>query len=103
MPYVHRATSQRCFVVGEVVDGHRDVERHTLGLGGAGSEAGGDVAAYDAALVQHVCTIGTIARIRAARLLRKLPICGLAGLRTLRRTTTRAAVGRPSGWAAARG
>src|SRR4029453_8795505 len=90
MPHINCTTSQGCFV-GVVTDGHRDAERHTFGLGRAGSEARSHVASYDAGLVQHVCTIGTVARKRAAGLLGKLAVRGIASLRTIWQSATTAA------------
>src|SRR5215218_10217457 len=65
VPQIHRACGQRLLAVGEVLDRHGDGEWHALGLGGAGSEAGRDVTANDAALGEHVGAVGAIARIWA--------------------------------------
>ncbi|HEX7210266.1 MAG TPA: hypothetical protein VF241_05055 [Propionibacteriaceae bacterium] len=53
------------------------------GLGRTRSEARGDVAAYDAALGQHIRPIGAVARIWAGCFLWYLAIGGVAGLRGL--------------------
>src|SRR5829696_3455331 len=71
---------QRLLAGGEILDRHGDSEWYALGLGRAGSEAGGDVTANDAALGEQVGPDRPIARIGAGRLLREFAIRRVAGL-----------------------
>ena len=78
VPDVHRDTGERGSAVGQVaeceLEGHRDA------FGGAGgvTEAGSDVAAHDAALLEHVGPVGAVAGEGAGGLVGDLARrCGL--------------------------
>src|SRR5262245_20681824 len=68
VPQVHAGSLGDVAAAG-VADGEPDLQGHPLGGGGRGAEAGADVAADDAGVVEHVGAVGAVGRVGAGGLL----------------------------------